>query len=175
MAEFEKKPIERVNQFRVRNLFYMLAAVLFFLAIVSHNAGDAAVLAGGVNSVVGNWIGNIGARVACGLFLRLGLASYVLAIIVLLAIPDRMRYLLLAVIAILASNITLLKWATAAGTAMVWSTLRRCRAMCSRSKQYITVRTNSTVCRWKILHTVRVEKNFGYFTRRNCSSSAVFL
>ena len=85
MADFEKKDNEQMNRFRVRNLFYMLAAVLFFLALVSHDSGDFAVLAGGVNGVVGNWIGDVGARISCTLLLYLGLAAYVLGGIVLLA------------------------------------------------------------------------------------------
>lgn len=63
----------------------MLGAVLFFLAILSHDAGDFSVLEGGSSGVVGNWIGNIGAAVACNCFLWVGLASFVLAFIVLLA------------------------------------------------------------------------------------------
>ena len=85
MAESDKKQLEQVNPFRLRSLFYMLAAVLFFLAVISHNAADFAVLAGGINGVVVNWIGNIGARIACGLFLTIGLAAYLLAGIVLVA------------------------------------------------------------------------------------------
>ena len=75
MAEFEQKDNEQVNRFRVRNLFYMLAAVLFFLALISHDSGDFAVLAGGVSGVVGNWIGDVGARISCTLLLYLGLAA----------------------------------------------------------------------------------------------------
>ena len=73
------------NHFRVRNLFYLLAAMLFFLAIVSHDAGDMAVLAGGVPGVVNNWIGNVGAKLSRMLLLLFGLATYLLAAIVLLA------------------------------------------------------------------------------------------
>ena len=85
MSKMDQKQAKEVNQFRVRNLFYMLGAVLFFLAIISHDAGDFAVLDGGTGGVVGNWIGNIGARIACSLFLWVGLASFVLASFVLLA------------------------------------------------------------------------------------------
>ena len=85
MAGSDKKQLEQGNPFRLRSLFYMLAAVLFFLAVISHNAADFAVLAGGINGVVVNWIGNIGARIACGLFLTIGLAAYLLAGIVLVA------------------------------------------------------------------------------------------
>jgi len=85
VAVTEKNQIEEKTPFRVRSLFYMLGAVLFALAVFSHSAGDYAVLAGGVTGVVGNWIGNIGARISCGLFLTIGLGAYVLAVIVLLA------------------------------------------------------------------------------------------
>ena len=85
MAESDKKQLEEVNPFRLRSLFYMLAALLFFLAVVSHDAADFAVLAGGVTGLVGNWIGNVGARIACSLFLAIGLAAYLLAVLVLLA------------------------------------------------------------------------------------------
>ncbi len=85
MAESDKKQLEEVNPFRLRSLFYMLAAVLFFLAVISHDAADFAVLAGGVTGMVGNWIGNVGARIACALFIAIGLAAYLLAALVLLA------------------------------------------------------------------------------------------
>ena len=85
MAVTEKKLTETNNSFRVRNLFYLLGAVLFALAIFSHHAGDFQVLAGGAGGIAANWIGNAGARIACTLFLCIGLASYVLAVIVLLA------------------------------------------------------------------------------------------
>ena len=85
MAKNENNSIEQVNQFRVRNLFYLLGAILFFLAVVSHDAGDFAVLAGGVPGVVGNWIGTFGARISCTLLLLFGLAAYLIAAVVLLA------------------------------------------------------------------------------------------
>ena len=85
MAKNENNSIEPANPFRIRNLFYLLGAVLFFLAVVSHDSGDFAVLAGGVSGVAGNWIGDVGARISCTLLLYLGLAAYVLGGIVLLA------------------------------------------------------------------------------------------
>lgn len=85
VAEKLKNQDQTGNAFRVRTLFYLLGGVLFVLAVFSHQAGDFSVLAGGVDGVVGNWIGDIGARVACSLFTALGLATYVLAGIVLLA------------------------------------------------------------------------------------------
>ncbi len=85
MAKNENISGESGNPFRVRNLFYLLGAVLFFLAVISHDPGDFAVLSGGVSGVVNNWIGNVGAKVACMLFLLFGLATYLLAVIVLLA------------------------------------------------------------------------------------------
>ena len=72
------------NTFRVRNLFYMLGAVLFVLAVFSHDAGDFSVLAGGRSGVVANWIGDIGARMACMCLLLFGLAAYLLAAIIML-------------------------------------------------------------------------------------------
>ena len=54
MAEADKKTLEVANPFRIRNLFYLLGAVLFFLAVVSHDSEDFAVLAGGVPGVVNN-------------------------------------------------------------------------------------------------------------------------
>ena len=85
VAKNENNSIEPANPFRVRNLFYLLGAILFFLAIVSHDARDIAVLAGGVPGVVSNWIGTFGARLACSLLMLFGLASYLIAAIVLLA------------------------------------------------------------------------------------------
>ena len=85
MAKNENISVESGNPFRVRNLFYLLGAVLFFLAVISHDAGDYGVLAGGVSGVVSNWIGNAGAHISCNLLLLFGLAAYLLALIVLLA------------------------------------------------------------------------------------------
>ena len=85
MAKNENNSIEPANPFRVRNLFYLLGAILFFLAVVSHDARDIAVLAGGVPGVVSNWIGTFGARISRALLLLFGLASYLVAAIVLLA------------------------------------------------------------------------------------------
>ncbi len=85
MAKNENNSIEPANPFRIRNLFYLLGAVLFFLAVVSHDSGDFAVLAGGVPGVVGNWIGSFGAGISCSLLLLFGLATYLIAGIVLLA------------------------------------------------------------------------------------------
>ena len=85
MAQTVKNTSEEKTPFRIRSLFYMLGGVLFILAVFSHQAGDYSVLAGGHSGVVANCVGNIGARVACNLFLTLGLATYVLAVIVLLA------------------------------------------------------------------------------------------
>ena len=85
MAQTVKNISAETPRFRVRSLFYMLGGILFALAIFSHEPGDFSVLAGGHNGVAANWIGEIGARIACGLFLTIGLAAYVLAGIVLLA------------------------------------------------------------------------------------------
>ncbi|MBO5924297.1 MAG: DNA translocase FtsK [Lentisphaeria bacterium] len=85
MGKNENISVGSGNPFRVRNLFYLLGAVLFFLAVVSHDAGDFAVLSGGVSGVVNNWIGNVGAKISCNLLLLFGLAAYLLAFIVLLA------------------------------------------------------------------------------------------
>ena len=69
--------------FRVRHLFYLLGAVLFALAVISHNARDYALRAGGIDGDYQNWIGRLGAVTAGELFHYLGLSSYVLAVIVM--------------------------------------------------------------------------------------------
>jgi len=71
--------------FRIRHLFYLLGAVLFALAVISHNARDYALRAGGIDGDYQNWIGRLGAVTAGELFHYLGLSSYVLAVIVMFA------------------------------------------------------------------------------------------
>ena len=85
MIDSEKQKHNDGNPFRLRSLFYLLAAVLLFLAVISHDAADLAVLGGGVSGEVGNWIGSLGARVARWLFLSVGLAAYLFAAILLVA------------------------------------------------------------------------------------------
>lgn len=86
MASSSNHPADPAEgAFRVRHLFYLLGAVLFALAIVSHQAQDYAVRAGGIDGDFLNWIGKLGAIVSGWLFYYIGLSSYVLAIIVTLA------------------------------------------------------------------------------------------
>jgi len=85
VARTVKDISEETPRFRIRSLFYLLGGVLFILAVFSHQASDFSILAGGRSGVVANCVGNIGAHVACKLFLTLGLSTYVLVFIVLLA------------------------------------------------------------------------------------------
>ncbi len=85
MSEAVKTGKAPENAFRVRHLFYLLGAALFVLAVASHHAHDYAVRARGVDGVVMNWIGSLGACISGSLFYFIGLGAYVLAVIVMLA------------------------------------------------------------------------------------------
>lgn len=81
--------------YRERRIHYgllLFAALLILLALLSHDGRDSAFLAGGLgeNRVVHNWIGYAGARISRFLLLWFGLASYVLAGLLLACSARRM-------------------------------------------------------------------------------------
>ncbi len=69
--------------FRFRYLLYIIAALLIVLAILSHDAGDFAIIAGGRVGIVRNSVGDIGARISTTLFYLFGIAVYPIAALLL--------------------------------------------------------------------------------------------
>ncbi len=74
--EAVKPPEQAVNVFKLRYCFYIIAALFILLALFSHNPSDFAVIQGGSDSPVSNWIGEVGARLSCALLYMFGLAAY---------------------------------------------------------------------------------------------------
>ena len=74
--ETVKQPEAAVNVFKLRYCFYIIAALFILLALFSHNPSDFAVIQGGSDSPVSNWIGEVGARLSCALLYMFGLAAY---------------------------------------------------------------------------------------------------
>lgn len=74
--EAVKPPEEAINVFKLRYCFYIIAALFILLALFSHNPSDFAVIQGGSDSPVSNWIGEVGARLSCALLYMFGLAAY---------------------------------------------------------------------------------------------------
>ncbi len=69
--------------FRFRYLLYIIATMLILLAILSHDAGDFAIIAGGRVGIVNNWVGDVGARISTTLFYLFGIAVYPIAALLL--------------------------------------------------------------------------------------------
>ena len=69
---------------KVRKFIYLLLAVFLLLAILSYRPLDADILSGGVDDVLGNWLGRCGAIVSWGLFSCFGLAAYLVPLFLLL-------------------------------------------------------------------------------------------
>ncbi len=74
--ETVKQPEEAGGVFKLRYCFYIIAALFILLALFSHNPSDFAVIQGGSESPVSNWIGEVGARLSCALLYMFGLAAY---------------------------------------------------------------------------------------------------
>ncbi|UDQ97212.1 DNA translocase FtsK 4TM domain-containing protein [Lentisphaerota bacterium WC36G] len=71
--------------FRLRYGIFLLFSVFLILSLISHNNEDFAVIAGGSNHAFGNWIGALGAYISCGMFLFFGVASYVIAALLIVS------------------------------------------------------------------------------------------
>ncbi len=69
--------------FRFRYLVYIIVALLMVLAILSHDAGDFAIIAGGKMGIVRNSVGDIGARISTTLFYLFGIAVYPIVLLML--------------------------------------------------------------------------------------------
>lgn len=83
-AEAPPPPKPEKVVFRFRYLLYIIAAMLVLLALLSHDAGDFAIIAGGRVGIVKNSVGDIGARISTALFYLFGIAVYPIAALLLL-------------------------------------------------------------------------------------------
>lgn len=62
--------------FRFKYVFLIIVILLLVLAIFSHNAADIAVIEGGSDATIVNWIGPVGAQISRMLFYLFGIAVY---------------------------------------------------------------------------------------------------
>lgn len=69
--------------FRFRYCVYIIIALLTVLAIYSHDARDFAIIAGGREGAVSNWVGDIGAWISTTLFYLFGIAVYPIVLLML--------------------------------------------------------------------------------------------
>jgi S-DNA-T family DNA segregation ATPase FtsK/SpoIIIE len=76
MPEKQKNNVKNDSGFKFRYLFLIILVVLFMLAIFSHSAADIAVIEGGRDAAIKNWIGPVGAHTARLLFYLFGVAVY---------------------------------------------------------------------------------------------------
>ena len=92
MAKEEKNGIEPAPEhteglgISITGVLAGSASLLLLLALFSHDAGDLAILEGGCDGQVVNWIGPIGAGVARALFYFIGLTAYPLAVFCVLCV-----------------------------------------------------------------------------------------
>jgi len=91
-----------------RALIFSLLVVLLLLALASHHAADLAVLEGGSDGALHNWIGPAGAQTARLLLYLFGVAAYPLLLLLiicalrpLLPVPTRRQGYLAALIAVI--------------------------------------------------------------------------
>ncbi len=77
-------PVPEKVVFRFRYCIYIIAAMLTVLAIYSHDARDFAIIAGGREGAVSNWVGDIGAWISTTLFYLFGVAVYPIVLLMLL-------------------------------------------------------------------------------------------
>jgi len=97
--------------FRFRHAFIITIVLLLLLSLFSHNAKDIAVLDGGSDAPLQNWIGPAGAYIAKTLLYMFGLATYPILLFLILCairplipIPTKRRGFVGAVIAIIAGT-----------------------------------------------------------------------
>lgn len=73
--------------FRFKYVFFSMMVLLFILALISHSPEDMAVIEGGSDELIRNWIGPAGAHVSRLMFYLFGLAIYpITAILVVSAV-----------------------------------------------------------------------------------------
>lgn len=72
--------------FRFKYVFLIIVILLLVLAIFSHNAADIAVIEGGSDSSIVNWIGPVGAQISRMLFYLFGIAVYPVLVLFLICV-----------------------------------------------------------------------------------------
>lgn len=104
-------PEEYDGGFRFRHAFIITIVLLLLLALFSHNAKDLAVLDGGSDSPLHNWIGPAGAYTSKALLYMFGLATYpillfmiICALRPLIPVPTKRRGFIGAMVAIIAGT-----------------------------------------------------------------------
>ncbi len=75
---------EKESAFKIRYIFYFAGILLVFLAVLSYSPLDAALLSGGSDGVVKNWIGKLGAYFGIAAFHLFGVAAYFIPFLMLL-------------------------------------------------------------------------------------------
>ena len=85
---------EKESAFKIRYIFYFAGILLVFLAVLSYSPLDAALMSGGSDGVVKNWIGRLGAYFGLAAFHLFGVAAYFIPFLMLLRlvrsfVPDR--------------------------------------------------------------------------------------
>jgi S-DNA-T family DNA segregation ATPase FtsK/SpoIIIE len=100
--------LDGLNGFKFRHAFLIIFVLLLLLSLFSHAAADLAVLDGGYNAPIQNWIGPVGARISKFLLLYFGIAAYPLLIFAiicalrpLIPVPTRRKGYVGAVIAVI--------------------------------------------------------------------------
>ena len=80
-----KKATENISKTRstLWKVFFLFCSVLLFLSLVSHHSTDLAILSGGYESSIQNWIGLIGAFASKILFFLFGISAYFLSFLFL--------------------------------------------------------------------------------------------
>ena len=75
---------EKESAFKIRYIFYFAGILLVFLAVLSYSPLDAALMSGGSDGVVKNWIGRLGAYFGLAAFHLFGVATYFIPFLMLL-------------------------------------------------------------------------------------------
>ncbi len=75
-----------MEHFRKRNFLYLALFLFVLAAVISYQPGDAAILSGGSEDPVLNWIGPVGAFTAKTLFILFGLAVYPMLVMMSLGV-----------------------------------------------------------------------------------------
>lgn len=107
--ETENSKNKSESWFKIRYLFAFTLILLFILSVYSFDKADLAVLEGGVEEPVKNWIGPVGAWISRFLFYSFGLATYPVILVLFIVcirtfirIPrKKVRYYYSAVLAVI--------------------------------------------------------------------------
>ncbi len=71
---------ESVLKNKIKKILIIFLSLIIFLALISHHSSDFAIINGGKNGQIQNWIGLIGACISQILLLLFGLGSYIFSI-----------------------------------------------------------------------------------------------